>query len=59
VLARFEREVASWRAQLQHVANADLAIEVSAGRTGELTFNAYAVLSRIGRARERVAAHQR
>ena len=50
VLARFEREAASWRAYLQHVANADLAVEISTGRAGDLAFNADAVLHCIGRA---------
>ena len=58
-LARFEREAASRRADLEHVANADLAVEISAGRAGDLAFDAHAVLCRVGRARERVAAHER
>ena len=46
VLARFEREAASWRAYLQPVADADLMVEISAGRTANPAFNGYAVLGR-------------
>jgi hypothetical protein len=53
-----QREAAAWRTRVEHIANPDLSVDISAGRAVSFSLDAHAIAIVTWLARQRIAAQQ-